>query len=82
MKAQCKFYITKCDYLDIALITHFTQQWTKQSNNTVPPEDFTCSLFVLPRSLTESCPDRYWGASLSMLGLMGDVTEMDGRSIF
>lgn len=32
--------------------------------------------------LTESCPDRYWGASLSMLGLMGDVTEMDGRSIF
>lgn len=33
-------------------------------------------------SLTESCPDRYWGASLSMLGLMGEVTEMDGRSIF
>lgn len=32
--------------------------------------------------LTESCPDRYWGASLSMLGLIGDVTEMDGRSIF
>lgn len=40
------------------------------------------NLYVMPRSLTESCPDRYWGASLSMLGLMGDVTEMDGRSIF
>lgn len=40
---------------------------------------FTC---LRLRALTESCPDRYWGASLSMLGLMGDVTEMDGRSIF
>lgn len=42
----------------------------------------TCALYVVLGSLTESCPDRYWGASLSMLGLMGDVTEMDGRSIF
>ena len=32
--------------------------------------------------LTESCPDKYWGASRSMPGLMGDVTDMDGRSIF
>lgn len=73
-----KFYIMKCDHLDVAPITHFTQQRSKQSNNAVPPY----SLYVLLRSLTESCPDRYWGASLSMLGLMGDVTEMDGRSIF
>lgn len=39
-------------------------------------------IFLLLGALTESCPDRYWGASLSMLGLIGDVTEMDGRSIF
>lgn len=38
--------------------------------------------YVELSSLTESCPDRYWGASLSMLGLIGEVTEMEGRSIF
>lgn len=32
--------------------------------------------------LTESCPDKYCGASRSMPGLMGDVMDMDGRSIF
>lgn len=30
------------------------------------------------QELTESCPDRYCGASRRTPGLMGDVTEMDG----
>lgn len=31
---------------------------------------------------TESCPDRNWGTSRNIPGLMGDVTDMEGRSIF
>lgn len=31
---------------------------------------------------TESCPDKNCGTSLNMPGLMGEVTEIEGRSIF
>lgn len=31
---------------------------------------------------TESCPDKNCGTSLNMPGLIGEVTEIEGRSIF
>lgn len=31
---------------------------------------------------TESCPGKTWGASFRAPGLVGEITEMEGLSIF